>query len=63
MQIQNPPQKWLKNAIAQVVGWENPDPNLNMVINKRKLPTIILGRYFCHFRDKVITSKGESQLP
>jgi hypothetical protein len=41
--IQNPPRQWHQNVIAQVVGWENPNPNHNMVTTKRT-PT------HCHLR-------------
>jgi hypothetical protein len=41
--IQNPPRQQRKNVLAQVVGWEKPDPNHNMATTKRT-PTQ------CHLR-------------
>jgi hypothetical protein len=49
-----------QNVIAQVVGWENPNPTTKWKKLREHLPTITLGRYSCHFRDEVITSKNES---
>jgi hypothetical protein len=33
--IQNPPRQRRQNVIAQVVGWENPDPTTKMVTTLR----------------------------
>jgi hypothetical protein len=34
--IQNPPRQWRQNVIAQVVGWENLDPNHKIETTKGK---------------------------
>jgi hypothetical protein len=59
--IQYPPQKRHQNVIAQVVGWENPEPTTKWRQLREHLPTVTLGRYSHHFRDEVITSMGESR--
>jgi hypothetical protein len=46
-------------VIAQVVGWAKPDPTTKWRQLREHLPIATLGRYFCHFRDERITSRGD----
>jgi hypothetical protein len=48
-------------VIAQVVGWEKPDPTINWRQLRGNLPTVTLGRCLRHFKDEVVTSRGESR--
>ena len=61
--IQNPPQQRCQNFIAQVVGWENPNPTTKWWQIWEHLTTVTLGRYSRHFRDDRITSMGEYWWP
>jgi hypothetical protein len=47
--------------IAQVVGWENPDPTTKWRQLRENLPIVTLGRCSCHFRGEVVTSNRESR--
>jgi hypothetical protein len=47
-------------VIAQVVGWENPDPTTNWRQLRECLPTVTLCRCSRHFRGEVVTSREES---
>jgi hypothetical protein len=48
-------------VIAQVVGWEKPDPTTKWRQIGGNLPTVTLGRCPRHFRGEVVTSRGESR--
>jgi hypothetical protein len=59
--IQNPSPQQHQNVIAQVVGWENPNPTTNWRKLGERLPTITLDKCSCHFRGEIVTSRGESR--
>jgi hypothetical protein len=47
-----------ENFIAQVVGWENPDPNTIWKQLREHLCTVTLDRYSHHFSDDENHHKG-----